>query len=186
MRNLSIRQLDDMDVEQLRDSWMSVVNGNDELPETSYEKAVSWVEDVHAGNVQTAGVEVHGVFDESGTIHAVFDLVRVRPQYQGGFFKILSMVISPTHDLMGVDDDDQDSRAKAIDGIAHTVAEVIVHGLNLLREYENAKKIKFFASGDVTLNMLHKAFSAIEDNVANTVGFQTSVYGNWAEFKRPL
>lgn len=186
MQNLHISQLNDSHVAQLRDSWMAIVNSSDELPEASYERAIAWVEDVQAGNVQTPGVEVYGVFDENDTIHAVFDLVRARPHLPGGFFKIQSMVISPSHDLMNVDDGDQDSLGRAIDGIANTVAEVIGHGLLLLHEYENAKKIKFFASGGVTLRILHKAFAAIEDDVANTIGFQTSVYGNWAEFERPL
>ncbi|WP_413615770.1 hypothetical protein MRB56_02560 [Halomonas cupida] len=187
MRDTTISPLEEHHVQHLRQTWMQDVVSNEELPEAAYERGIAWVEDVHAGRVSTQNICVHGVFDEDGNIVAVFDLVKARPQLPGGFFKILSMMTCPSLDLNGIDGKREPDRwAEAIDGLGEAVASVIIHSLDLLEEHPNARKVKFYASGGVTLRMLERSFGAIEQQVFDSVGFETNVYGNWAEFVRPL
>lgn len=182
---ITVSPLEGHHVGYLRDSWMRDVASIEDLPVSAYERGIAWIEDVHAGHTDTQNVSQYGVFDHAGNILAVFDLIKARPHLPGGFFKILSMMTSPTLDLNGIDDEREPERWNdAIKDIANAVTSVIMHGLTLLNEHPNAKKVKFYASGGITLRVLRRSFAELESDFDDQFGIKTSVYGNWAEFTK--
>lgn len=180
MSKYEIRKLDEKGIQHLRESWIPEAEANDELPVSSYVKAVSWAGEVVSGSANTEA-EVHGVVCEQGEIHAIFDRVAVRPDAPRGYFKIISMVVSPSLDLSAAS---PESFYSIREQFAAVVAEVIVHGIKLLGEHEKAEKVKFYASDRVTLSLFQKVWGSFDSQILDELNLQTNAYGNWAEFSK--
>ncbi|WP_179915817.1 hypothetical protein [Vreelandella glaciei] len=168
------------DIQLLKDDWIPAAEANDELPISSFKQAVSWAEDVENGSANTQA-EVYGVFCSEGRIHAIFDQVGIHLGTPKGYFKILSMVVAPQIDLSGIKADEFFS---ARDRFAAVIAKVITHGMNILQSHENATKVKFYASGSVTLGLFQKTWASLDPDILEQLNVATNVYGNWAEFSK--
>lgn len=179
MGNHSIWKLESKHIQRLKDEWIPAAEENENLPTTSFVKAVSWAEDVISGDANTEA-EVYGVFCGEGHIHAIFDRVAIRPALPRSF-KIISMVVAPHLDLGGMD---KERFFDARQHFAEVVADVIVYGITLLNEHEYATKVKFFASDRVTLTLFRNVWGSFDQEALEKLDLETSVYGNWAEFTK--
>ncbi|MCW4151909.1 hypothetical protein OM427_20535 [Halomonas sp. 18H] len=182
MLEYEVKPIEREHIEKLKTTWIPTAEANEDLPEATFERAVAWAEDVLQGNANTTA-QVHGVFCTNGDIHALFDLVPVRPHVPKGYFKILSMVVAPHLDLNGASKEQIFSMREAL---SEVVGEVIGHGLNLLHEYHEATKVKFFASDRITLSIMQRAWGDMDEGVLASTGFETNLYGNWAEFSKTV
>ncbi len=185
MESYSVRKLEKQDVALLRQSWMAVVEACDELPQSSYERGVAWVEGVQSGSVVTSGVEVYGVFTQEGGIAAVFDFVRVRPGALGSYIKILSIMMAPQLDLSGIQPGDEAAVERITQETANVAARIVTFGLSMLVEHHMTSKVKIFAGGDATLEMLKGSFDDRLEGALKEI-FECELYtrGNWVEFTR--
>lgn len=185
MGSYSVRKLEKQDVEVLRGSWMTAVSSCDELPQSSYERGIAWVEDVQSGAVVTAGVEIYGVFSSDGEIAAVFDFVRVRPGALGSYLKILSIMMGPQLDLSGVQEGDEALVEQMTIESANVSARIVTFGLTMLVEHHLTSKVKIFAGGDATLEMLKGSFNdQLEAALKRIFECKLNTRGNWVEFTR--
>lgn len=180
MTGYTVNKLGASDVEILKSTWVAEAESREELPEATYERAVAWANGVINGGSLTQA-EVHGVFCSNGDIHAIFDLVPVRATLPKGYYKILNMVVAPHLDLNGARKEDVFTMRN---DLSHVVSEVIAHGLELLINSHEAVKIKFYASDRVTLSIMQRAWGDMEEGVLASTGFETNLYGNWAEFSK--
>jgi len=182
MLEYEVRPLKKADIQTLKSSWIPAAEENEELPEASFERAVAWAEDVLLDHARTSA-RVYGVFCPNGDVHALFDLVHVHPTAPKGYFKILSMIVAPHLDLNGAS---QDEVFAMRDKLSQVVMEVIGHGLTLLHEYVATTKLKFYASDRITLSIMQRAWGGMEEGLLASTGFQTNLYGNWAEFSKTI
>lgn len=182
MLEYEVRPLIKDDIQTLKSMWIPAAEQNEELPEASFERAVAWAEDVLSDQAQTSA-QVHGVFCPNGDVHALFDLVHVHPTAPKGYFKILNMIVAPHLDLNGAS---QDEVFTMRDKLSQVVIEVIGHGLTLLHEYAATTKLKFYASDRVTLSIMQRAWGDMEEGLLASTGFETNLYGNWAEFSKTI
>ncbi|WP_311064077.1 hypothetical protein [Halomonas sp. DWK9] len=175
-----VRKLNSQDIQNLKDDWLPTAEANEELPTTSFKQAVTWAENVENGSTQTQA-SVYGVICSDGRIHAIFDRMDIHLNSAKGYFKILSMVVAPHLDLSGIPKEDF---FVARQQFSKVIAEVIAHGMVVLQEHPTATKVKFFASGSVTLGLFQKVWATFDPDVLEQLNLKTDVYGNWAEFSK--
>lgn len=175
-----VKKLSSSDIQMLKDDWIPAAKANEDLPISSFNQAITWAENVQNGTADTSA-EVYGVFCTEGRIHAIFDLVGVHLKTEKGYFKIVSMLVAPHIDLGGI------SKAEffsARERFAAVIARVINYGMVILHGHQTATKVKFYASGSVTLGLFQKTWASFDPDILEQLNITTNVYGNWAEFSK--
>lgn len=184
---LNVCDVSENHLSHLKDVWLPFAEKNEYLPTSTYERGIRWINDLYEGNVDTQATPM-AVIDSESNVLGVFDLIHVHPLSQGGYLKILNIVLQPQVDLALLENDQDSEDQEDWFSLTHKISEIVStcfqYAISRLSKEAQVDRVKVYSSDKVTSKLLKDAFVNLPDDQLRSYGFESHAYGNWIELRQ--
>jgi len=172
--------VDNSVLNQLKSSWIDDYEEMaDDLPLDYYEMAVNWAKTICEEKSTPAShpFTVAVVESESKVPVAIATFRVCHPKLDKSWVKVLNIVVSPKYDLRMASTAVQNTWMKGAE-IGKIAGALVAGSLRKASETES-KKIKFYGSNEITLNVLEMVADSFKGNALRITGLEANTQGNW-------
>lgn len=175
---MDLKKVDVDLVGELQRQWLEPLSDLPDVPDAPYEMAVAWAE---KSARDPSGSDVHCVYDvEKERALAIATFKQVLPNNPDGWLKVMNIGLSPYFDLRQPEDAESNrfTRGRHLGEIASTL---VIGGLELANSV-GVKKVKIYASNEITLEFFELVVSNMDTDLYKISGLSVDTHGNWLVF----
>lgn len=165
-------------ISELEETWLRPLEDLEDVPDAPYQMAVSWAE---KSIENPTGTDVYCVYDSEKK--EALAIATFKPVFSGnpdGWLKVMNIGLSPKFDHRQPDTAlaNRFTRGEALGEIT---AAIVIGGLELATEH-GVKKVKIYASNEITLEFFEFVVSNLSKDLFEVSELSVDTHGNWLVF----
>ncbi|WP_405417169.1 hypothetical protein [Marinobacter flavimaris] len=175
---IELRKVSKDVVAELQHQWLEPLSKLPDVPDAPYEMAVAWAE---KSAESPSGTDVHCIYDrEKEEALAIATFKPVFPNNPDGWLKVMNIGLSPWFDLRQPETEESNrfTRGKILGQIA---SSLVIGGLELATSV-GVKKVKIYASNEITLEFFELVVSTMDTELYKLSELSVDTHGNWLVF----